>query len=116
MYAPRAHPVSSMVLPVSLLVERLLPVKKMSLRKLRRLRKTLVIGKIAIMKHYRDKMPLSIGRAFGMGTTWKFLPFIAVASLLVVIIYFVMSDYSSLHFRNKKRIVLEALFRHIRIT
>ena len=61
----------------------------------------------------RCKMPLSIGRAFGMGTTWKFLPFIAVASLLVVIIYFVMSDYSSLHFRNKKRIVLEALFVHV---
>lgn len=73
----------------------------------------LLVVTFIICGEIRCILPLSVSKPFSMETTWKFFPFIAVASLLVVIIYFVMSDYSSLHFRNKKRIIFETLFVHL---
>ena len=72
----------------------------------------LLIATFIVCGYFRCIMPQSISRAFEMSTTWKFFPFIAIASVLVVIIYCLMSDYSSLHFRNIKRIVIEAFLIH----
>ena len=61
----------------------------------------------------RCKMPLAVSKPFSMTTAWRFMPFVAIASLLMIVIYCVMNDYASLHFRNIRRIFVETLLVHM---
>lgn len=68
----------------------------------------MLIATFIICGAIRCQIPKGIGKVFVMKTAWKFMPFIMLVSLFIIIIYVVMGDYVSIHFRNKKRIFIEA--------
>lgn len=56
----------------------------------------------------RLQVPRSIGRKFNHSTIEKFIPFVLIVVLVMVVIYLVMGDYQSIHFRSTRWIIVEA--------
>ena len=56
----------------------------------------------------RAHIPSGEGKSYSYYTIAKFTPFVLVVSFFVIVVFVIMGDYLSLHFRSRRRIVAEA--------
>ena len=54
----------------------------------------------------RRYLPLQIAQPFHNDTLWHYFFFAAVVALGIVVIFILLGDYKSIHFRNKKRMIV----------
>lgn len=58
----------------------------------------------------RQLLPESIAQPFHNGTIWNYFGFAAVVAFGIVTIYVLIGDYKSIHFRNKRRMIIQSFF------
>lgn len=68
----------------------------------------IMLGTYIFCGYLRIMIPQSIGKRFSIKTFSRFLPFMIVLCLAIVIIYFLMGDYFSIHYRSKNWVVIES--------
>lgn len=68
----------------------------------------LIMATYVICGLIRMYIPTSIGQLFYISTISKFTPFVLIVALFIIVIFFVMGDYYSIHFRSSKRILIES--------
>lgn len=56
----------------------------------------------------RANVPPIQGKPFSYETILKFTPFVCVVAFFMIVIFWILGDYSSIHFRSIKRIILDS--------